>query len=296
MALVPYDDAGGAVRAVTVDGRSFAVHPGVNHLALPGTPVSSLRVTITAVGPPAPGAAAGAGGIRELTIPGVRPSQALRLPLDAATALRGHNLARVSLTYLFQRTTGDDPFSRNVSHGPWSALDVADAGDAEQTMNRAFAVPARRRFTATAWVAPFAAAPDPELDRLAGYRGPVVATSSSRFDGEPRFRASQALDGAPGTAWVGDDVPGQPAWLAWRTPRPATIHVLRLLAPALPVGRPTRGPPALAGGCHAGADRRCRRDRRVAPCRPRPIVPDRDPQRAGSRRRLGRRSPGGRDR
>jgi arabinofuranan 3-O-arabinosyltransferase len=117
---------------------------------------------------------------------------------------------------------------------------VADAGDAEQTMSRDFQVPARRRFTATAWVAPFAAAPDPALDRLAGYRGPVVAASSDRADGEPRWRASQALDGDPGTAWMGSIVDGHTPWLSWQTPRPSTIRALRLLAPATPVARPTQ--------------------------------------------------------
>ncbi len=240
LTLIPYDDAGGSVRAVDIAGRSFAIHPGPNHLTLPGGLLPGLRVTITAVSAPAPGAAAGAGGIRELEIPGVRATQALRLPLDAARDLAGTALDRVGLTYLFQRTTGDDPFTRNVDHGPWSALGVSDAGDAESTMSRDFQVPAPRRFSATAWVTPFAADADPVLDRLAGYRGPVQATSSDRFDGEPRWRASQALDGDSGTAWIADDTPGQPAWLQWRTARPTTVRTLRLLDPSTPVRRPTR--------------------------------------------------------
>jgi arabinofuranan 3-O-arabinosyltransferase len=239
--LVPYDDAGGSVRTVSIAGRSFAVHPGLNHLSLPaGAALSSLRVAITAVSPPEPGARAGAGGIRELRIPGVHPTQALRLPVDAADALAGTDLRHDGLAYLFSRMTGDDPYQRNLTHGPWSALDVADAGDAEQTMSRDFQVPARRRFDPTAWVAPFATAPDPPLDRLAGYRGPVVATSSDRADGEPRWRASQALDGDPRTAWLGSIAAGHTPWLAWQTPRPTTVRTLRLVAPAAPVARPTQ--------------------------------------------------------
>ncbi|HEY6522165.1 MAG TPA: alpha-(1-_3)-arabinofuranosyltransferase family protein [Solirubrobacteraceae bacterium] len=239
--LVPYDDAGGSVRAVAIEGRSFAVHPGLNHLPLPpGPAVSSLRVTITAVSPPAPGATAGAGGIRELRIPGVHATEALRLPVDATDALAGADLRHTGLTYLFQRTTGDEPYARTVVAGPWSALNVADAGDAEQTMNRVFSVPARRRFAATAWVAPFASAPDPALDRLAGYRGPVTATSSDRADGQPRWRASAALDGDPRTAWLGSIAGGHTPWLAWQTPRPTTVRALRLLAASIPVARPTQ--------------------------------------------------------
>jgi arabinofuranan 3-O-arabinosyltransferase len=241
--LVPYDDAGGSVRAVAINGHSFAVHPGLNHLSLPAGPaVSSLRVAITAVTPPQPGAgaSASAGGIRQLRIPGLHPTEALRLPVDAARALTGADLRHTSLTYLFQRTTGDDPFARNVVTGPWSALKVADAGDAEQTMSRAFEVPVRRRFAATAWVAPFASAPDPALDRLAGYRGPVEATSSDRFDGEPRWRASQALDGDPRTAWLGSIADGHAPWLAWQTSRLTTVRALRLVAPDIPVAQPTQ--------------------------------------------------------
>ena len=239
--LVPYDDAGGSVRTVSIAGHSFAVHPGRNHLALPpGPPVARLRVAITAVSPPQGGARAGAGGIRELRIPGVHPMQALRLPVDAAGALAGTDLRHDGLTYLFSRMTGDDPYQRNLAHGAWSALDVADAGDAEQTMSRDFQVPARRRFAPTAWVSPFATAPDPALDRLAGYRGPVLATSSDRADGEPRWRASQALDADPRTAWLGSIAGGQTPWLAWQTPRPTTVRALRLVAPAAAVARPTQ--------------------------------------------------------
>ncbi|MGH2892056.1 MAG: alpha-(1-_3)-arabinofuranosyltransferase domain-containing protein, partial [Solirubrobacteraceae bacterium] len=108
--LIPYDDAGGSVRAVSIAGRTFAIHPGLNRLTLPSAPaVPSLRVAITAVSSPEPGATAGAGGIRELRIPGVHPTRALRLPVDAAQALAGTDLRHTSLTYLFQRTTGDDP-------------------------------------------------------------------------------------------------------------------------------------------------------------------------------------------
>ena len=127
------------------------------------------------------------------------PAQALRVPVDAAQDLRGANLERVSLDYLFERITGDNPYQRDLAHGPWSALNVRQPGDAEQQMRRVFELPAARSFTASAWVQPFSQTSDAALDRLAGYRGPVVATSSSRFDGEPQWRASRAFDGNPGT-------------------------------------------------------------------------------------------------
>ena len=238
--LLPYGDAGGTVRQVQVAGRSFAVHRGWNRLELGLRSAGSLRVSLTEVSAPVAGASAGAGGISELRIPGVRASEALRLPLDAARALTGAELRATTLTYLFQRTTGDYPFQRDLAPGPAPAPNLRDPGDAEQTMRRVFELPAPRRFTASAWVNAFPQTPDDTLDQLAGYRGPVQATSSSRFDGEPGWRASGALDGNPGTAWVGDYDPAAPAWLEVRARRLLDVARLRLLAPSRPVRRPTR--------------------------------------------------------
>jgi arabinofuranan 3-O-arabinosyltransferase len=238
--LLPYGDAGGSVRQVRVAGRTFAVHPGWNRLELGLRAAASLRVTLTRVSPPRAGAVAGGGGISELRIPGISASEELRLPLDAARALSGRNLDAITLTYLFQRTTGDDPYRRDLAHGPYSAFDAHEPGDAEQTMRRIFELPAPRRFSASAWVTTFSQTADDTLDRLAGYQGPVRATSSSRFDGEPQWRASSALDGNPRTAWIGDYSGAQPPWLQVRVNHPVSIAALRLLAPAEPVRRPTR--------------------------------------------------------
>ncbi len=237
--LDPYSDAGGEVRSVSIAGRVFALHPGFNRLQLGLRAVAGLRVSLVDVGPPVAGAKAGAGGIRELRIPGIRAGQSLRLPLDAAAALRGQSLAHVGVSYLFERSTGDEPYRRDVAHGPWSAGDVHQPGDAEATMRRSFELPVPRSFTAVAWAAPFSQTPDDQLDRLAGYAGAVRATSSSRFDGEPRYRASMALDGSAATAWIGDWQPGTPAWIQVTAPASLRVSVLRLRPPALAVRRPT---------------------------------------------------------
>ena len=133
---VPYVDLlpSGPVEAVSVAGRSFAVHPGWNHLVLGAHAVGALRVALTAVRGPS------AGGIRELRIPGVHATEQLRLPIDAADALRGANLDRVALTYLFERTTDDQPLT---------------FGGGESVMRRVFQVPVARAFTASAWVRTF---------------------------------------------------------------------------------------------------------------------------------------------
>ena len=294
--LIPYGDAGGSVREVEIAGHRFPVHAGVNRLNLGLKSASSLRVTLTDVSPPAPGATAGAGGIRELRIPGVRATEQLRAPVDAAAALLGANLDRVSLDYLFRRTTGDDPFARNTTSAPYSAGDVHDPGDAEQVMRRTFDVPARRSFTASAWVSAFPQTPDDTLDRLAGYRGPVHAISSSRAQGQPQWRASAALDGDPATAWIGDFGAGAPAWIQWSTPSPVRVTTLTLRPAAQPVRTPTLvrvtwpggSTPALAGG---------RRRAREAPATGASgAVPDRRAARRGSGRCDGGRPDGGRDR
>ena len=237
--LLPYDDSGGAVRQVQIAGRTFAVHPGWNHLVLGVRHAAGLRVTLTSVSPPAAGAAASAGGISELRIPGVHAGEQLRLPVDAANAVRGTALDRVTLTYLFQRTTGDDPFQRGLAHAPFSAREVHDPGDAELTMARQFELPASRSFSSTAWVTVAAQAGDDTLDRLAGYRGPVDATSSGRLDGKPRWRASQAFDGDPRTAWIAAYGLGGPAWLQWRAESELSVSTLRLAPPTELVRRPT---------------------------------------------------------
>jgi hypothetical protein len=83
------------------------------------------------------------------------------------------------------------------------------------------------------------AARDSALDRLAGVRGDVEADSSSRFDGLPRHRASGALDGGP-RAWIGQWIPGRPAWLEVRAARELALRELRLEPVAARVRRPTR--------------------------------------------------------
>ena len=231
--LLPYGDREGAVREVEIAGRRFRVHPRWNRLRLDLRQVGRLRLRLSAVT-----AGRGAGGIRELRVPGLRVSEQLRLPRVAEAALGARELRRAQLTYLFERTTGDDPYRRNLVHGPWSALHVRDRGDPERTMRRVFQLAAPRSFAAEAWVSVSPRAPDHALDRLMGYRGRLRATSSSRFLGRPAWRASRALDGDRGTAWLGGYVRGQPAWLGWRTRRATTVRGLRLVPPSARVRRP----------------------------------------------------------
>ena len=233
--LLPYDDARGRVTAVEIAGQIFAVHAGWNHLPLGLRGASGLRVRIASVAKPRD-ATASAGGIRELRIPGLHVRESLRAPVLAERALAGRRLDTTALTYLFQRTTGDDPFRRDTAHGAFGAALVRDRGDAEIGLDRRFAPPAARTWTLDGWASVAPDAPDAALDRLTATTGGTFA-SSGRFEGRPGFRASSAFDGTA-RPWIGTWT-GHGAWLEWTTSRGATIRSLRLTAPRERVRRPT---------------------------------------------------------
>ncbi|MFN8201338.1 MAG: alpha-(1-_3)-arabinofuranosyltransferase family protein [Solirubrobacteraceae bacterium] len=240
--LMPYGDERGRVRAVAVNGTRYAVHPGWNRLNVDLHDVDEVRVDMVDVTDPPPGVDGGAGGIRELRIPGVTVREALRPPLVASEALRGQDLSSTPLTYLFARTRGADPYHRDALHGPWSAGEPRDAGDGEAGIARIIDPPAARDWTARAWVTVADTTPDHVLDRLAGGRVDGRFDSSMRYEGRPGRRASSAFDGDPATAWIGGwgESAGRRAWIAWTTPRPATVERFTLTAPRLRVRTPTR--------------------------------------------------------
>ncbi len=107
-------------------------------------------------------------------------------------------------------------------------IPVPPRRDPEESMVRAFALPTARSFglAGEARLSPFL--PDDEIDRLLGYAGPVVATSSEHLSGAPQDRASAALDQDPATAWVSpfSDVVAQ--YVNVRLPAPVTVDHLDL--------------------------------------------------------------------
>lgn len=238
--VLPENDRYGTVRALDVAGRRVDVHPGWNRVRLGLRGAERLRVRIADVDYPPALAAGGAGGLYEISVPGLRLRERLRPPVVAERALAGRDLRRSSLTYLFQRTTGDEPFRRERFTGPPQALLPADRGDGETGLSRTFHPPARRLYRADGWATVSPAAPDDAIDALAGAAGPARFTSSSRLEGRPGWRASRAFDGDPATAWLGQWVERAPAWIAWETPRPATVTRLRLARPRDVVRFPTR--------------------------------------------------------
>ncbi len=189
----------------------------------------------------------GPGGIRELRIPGVTAREALRPPVLAERALAGRDLETTGLTYLFERTTGDDPFRRDPRRGTAGATLVRDRLDGERGLERVFSPPAARRWRADGWGTVAVSALDSAIDDLAGVTGGRFE-SSGRFQGRPGFRASGAFDGRT-HPWIGSWIDGvgrrdepngnRGAWLQWTVPRTTTVRRLRLEPPSEVVRRPT---------------------------------------------------------
>jgi len=228
--LLPYSDKGARVSAVVIAGRTYPVRDGWNTLRLGLRGVASLSVRIVV-----PRDSDGTGGIRELAIPGVRATEALRPPVLAERALGGAG-SSAALTYLFQRTTGDDPFRRDPWHGSSSAGLVRDRGDGERGLARAFSPPDARAWTVDGWAAAGPSSSDSALDALAGVDG--AFESSGRFESRPAYRASSAFDGTA-RPWIGAWVPGRDVWLSWRVASAVSVRALTL-APVAGVRAPTR--------------------------------------------------------
>ena len=232
------------VTEVAVAGRRFDVRPGWNRLSLGLRQVESLRVRVAAYDRPAgldPSPA-----LAEIRIPGVRVSEALRVPRVAELALAG----APPPTYVFTRVTGDRPFRRGLPDGRpdpaavvTEGLDAAflrNPGDPEQALRRVISPPVPARYGVDGWASAHPAVEDSALDELAGRRGAPYMDSSGRFEGVPGRRASSAFDGAADTAWIGDWSHGRTPWIQWSGGRPVTVERLTLTPPRERVRVPSR--------------------------------------------------------
>ena len=237
--VLPYADGRGVPDRVSVNGRGFAVRQGWNRLAVRLRGVDQVVLVIDHVRLP-PRGKGGAGGVRELRIPGVHPTEALRPPVLAERALRGAGLGRTSLTYLLDRTTGDDPSRPRVVAGDRQRGLVRDQQDGELGWRRLITppVPRRWRLQALARVAP--STPDHVIDRLVGTGGTTLFDGSSRFEGRPRNRGSSAFDGGTRRAWIAGWTPRRGAWLSWRTAASVAVRRFVLQRPRVRVRFPTR--------------------------------------------------------
>jgi arabinofuranan 3-O-arabinosyltransferase len=248
--LLPQTESGSELTAVEIAGRRFAVRPGRQRLRLDLDDARRLRVRITKVRGP-DDRERGPGAIAELRIPGLIVRERLRAPRRLERALAGADLTRSSLSYVFTRQTGDDPFRRAPRLDPQrgsvprgrnqEAALAAEPGDPERGFGRRIAPPAARAYEADGWVSIDSRAPDHVLDRLAGEDARGRFDSSGRLLGLPRHRASRAFDGDPRSAWRADAVRGQAPWIAWQTGEPVSVERLELeFAPGAPAPRAAR--------------------------------------------------------
>jgi hypothetical protein len=174
--------------------------------------------------------------------------------------LAGADLSHDGLAYVFERTTGDDPFQRNPFGSTTVLNNPQDRGDSEAQIERLVFAPAARSYSVQAWVYPAVTAADSTLDRLAGYTGNERFDSSSRFQDQPAYRASSAFSGRPGAGWIGLWAPADAPdpWISWTTPRPLHLSSLRLAASTQLVRRPTlvrlSWPGGSSGALAVGAD------------------------------------------
>jgi arabinofuranan 3-O-arabinosyltransferase len=191
-ALVLFSDGS----QIPVDLRSVsAANPSVV-VTFPRREVRWVRVDILKVKNPQNASLV---GFDEISVAGVHPREALRLPVDVVDAASSDPaldslVDRAPLTYLFTRARSDTP-----------------EPDEEQGLQRLFDVPSTRSFELAGSVHLDPRAPDDAIDQLVYGTTRDDATSSGRWLGNPGWRASRAFDGNPFTSWI-PPATGQP-WI-----------------------------------------------------------------------------------
>ena len=230
----PHRDSGGATSKVvlSVNGgpeKLVALRRVWNTVPVNNPSVSSLRLRV-------PGRTTyygeTPGGIDEVVIPGLRVTEALRMPTRLAALAAGQDLSRSAFDIVAERVTADFPRRVGKSAGVPFALDPLDMSDAESEIRRIVALPAARDFGASGWGSVSTDATDSSLDRLAGVSVANSYDSSGRFEGVPINRASSAFDRNPKTAWIAEYNSTNNPWLRWRGTRPVAVR--RLVLQRLP--------------------------------------------------------------
>lgn len=151
-------------------------------------------------------------GLAELSIPGVRASEVLRLPTDLFSAA-GTNGADQALSVLLTR-------DRVNPQTPYKT-------DPELSMAREFTLPTARTFGLGGTARISAQALDSVIDTLVGRTG-VTATASSALPGSLDARAASALDGKAQTAWTNSFGGNIGSWLQVHSPTATTLSSLNL--------------------------------------------------------------------
>jgi arabinofuranan 3-O-arabinosyltransferase len=180
-------------------------------VAVPHATTSTVTVEVTQVR----GAGLNPVGFWEIGVPGVQVRQVVRLP-QTLRRLAGR------LSPADRERLDGAPIDVVLARA--AGVDGDRSHDEEQALDRELWLPAERDFAVRGLAAAGPNLPDQVVDRLAGGRGDVVASSSSRFFDALGARASQALDGDPESAWVPDGRgPGE--WIEVELPGDRLDHV-----------------------------------------------------------------------
>lgn len=205
--------------------RRIKLHAGWNTVPIRTARLDRLRIRIVKVKDVF---FTGRGGLDEIRVPGVQVRERLRLPIHLADSTRGLDLSRNDVSVLLERTTADVPYRAGNETGNPQADNPIDMVDAEPGIARRIRMPVARSFRIDGWASFDPAADDTAFDALTALPAGWRMTSSSRFEGIPANRASSAFDRDPSSAWIGDWVKGQSAWIELDAPRAFRVKSLLL--------------------------------------------------------------------
>nr|WP_033442482.1 alpha-(1->3)-arabinofuranosyltransferase family protein [Saccharothrix sp. NRRL B-16314] len=167
-----------------------------------------VRVTVLAV---AAGRVTGNVGIAELSVPGVAPERALRVPADVDPK-PGQRTA-------FAFTRGSQPRYACLRAGEVVRCDASLArfGEEPQGLHRLFRTTTPATYAVAGTVLPAGGASPPLV--LPG----LTVAASTQLAGDPGASALGSVDGNPATTWIADHTDQRPVLrLAWDRPRPVT--------------------------------------------------------------------------
>lgn len=156
-------------------------------------------------------------GFAEVGVDGLRVDEVVRLPTGLLETV-GENAIDHFLSYVFTRHRANP--SEPV------------LADEEDSMIREFELFNDRSFQLSGTARLSADLPDNEIDLLLGVpsadAGGVTATSGGSLPGDPRSRASKALDGDLATAWQSPVSAAEGNWLDFEFAQPVTFDKLNL--------------------------------------------------------------------
>jgi arabinofuranan 3-O-arabinosyltransferase len=212
--------------AVSINGGPERLYPlnfGWTTIPLSSTNVRTMRLRIAGVV-----LGSGLGGLDEVQVPGLHVTETLRLPTLLAQEAKGMDLSHNPISVVLERTTADFPYRAGAEVEAAQAGNPNDEVDPEPGLERDVTLPVARTFNLDGWASVKPGSSDVPLDRITGIPAGWRFQSSSRFEGWPIHRASSAFDGNPKTAWVGNYLSQQFAWISVNAPHSFEVSSFQL--------------------------------------------------------------------